>query len=370
MKKEIYLLAGEPSGDLYGTQLAKELGDYSLRGVAGPLMRKEGVTPHLEMEQFAVMGFTDVAKRLPDLIGKFYTIRNSILESNPAAVVFIDYPGLNLRLARSLRKKGYKGKLIHYICPSVWAWGKKRIPQMSENLDLLLTIFPFEQKYFSETSLSVKYTGHPLTTLINQERKELNLPDNLVSLFPGSRSKEIELNLPMQLEAIKLYAKAHPETEYAICYTNEKIRQQIERLCLPMKEKIHLVSSENRYALMRASRAALAKSGTITLELALQKCPTVVSYRVTSLNRFIAKYIVKLNLPHYCIVNILGSRRVFPEFIEVPPTAEALASHLMKLTSEGEERTLCVRGCQEVKTLLSSGQEPSQVAAKQITDLC
>ena len=150
---DLFISSGEPSGDLQGSllieALLKERSSIRIGAVAGPRMRRLPIEPYFEMEQLSVMGFIDVIAAIPHLIRQFFQIRNKILELNPKAVVCIDYPGFHLRLEKSLRKKGYRGKLIHYISPTVWAWGKKRIPQMEKTLDLLLTIFPFEKKCFS-----------------------------------------------------------------------------------------------------------------------------------------------------------------------------------------------------------------------------
>ena len=168
---DLFIATGEMSGDLHGAKLIHELlalqPNLQIGAVAGPKMRELPITEFFPMESLRVMGFIDVFLALPKLARQFFAIRNQILKLNPKAVVFIDYPGLHLRLARSLRKKGFKGKLVHFICPTVWAWGKKRIPQMGKTLDLLLTLFPFEKKCFAHTKLPVQYVGHPLALSVS-----------------------------------------------------------------------------------------------------------------------------------------------------------------------------------------------------------
>ena len=167
---DLFIFAGEKSADVHGERffraLKADLPQLKVTGVGGPKMRSCGITSIHEMEQFQVMGFVDVFLALPSLIAKFYTVARAIERLKPKVVVTIDYPGFNLRLHRHLRKKGFKGKICHYICPSVWAWGKKRIPMMVENLDLLLSILPFEKQIFSHTSLPVVYVGNPLVQKI------------------------------------------------------------------------------------------------------------------------------------------------------------------------------------------------------------
>ena len=162
---DLFIFAGESSGDLLGSRLLSALYKHNpnlnIVGVGGPKMRAAGMECIMQTEAFEVMGFIDVFLALPSLIKKFYKVAKAILCSNPKAVLFIDYPGFNLALASYLRKKGYRNQLIHYVAPSVWAWGKKRIPKMAQTLDLLLTIFPFEATYFAHTPLAVHYVGHP-----------------------------------------------------------------------------------------------------------------------------------------------------------------------------------------------------------------
>jgi lipid-A-disaccharide synthase len=207
---DLFVFAGEKSGDLHGGHLLREL--FSIRpdarvcGVGGPSMREAGLSCMLPMEKFQVMGFVDVFIALPRLMRQFFAVKNYILRTQPPAVLLIDYPGFNLRLAASLRKAGFKGRICHYICPSVWAWGKKRIPQMANTLDMLFSILPFEKSYFSETSLPVHYVGHPLVAAVsNYRRRPLDdfSDGKVLALFPGSRRKELERNLFVQLSAAK-----------------------------------------------------------------------------------------------------------------------------------------------------------------------
>ena len=191
MPCDLFVIAGEKSGDLHGEKILKELyvrnPSLQIAGVAGPLMRSTGIDCFLPMEEFQVMGFVDVFLSLPALARKFYMIANHILKLNPSVVLTIDYPGLNLRLARHLKKKGFTGKICHFICPSVWAFSKK-IPLMATYLDHLFTILPFEKTLFANTSLKVDYVGHPLTSSISADLEPLK-EKKLIALFPGSRKK-------------------------------------------------------------------------------------------------------------------------------------------------------------------------------------
>lgn len=379
---DLFLFAGEASGDAHGACLVRELKliapHLSLEGVAGPKMRNQGVKAFIKMEEFQVMGFTDVMLNFPSLYKKFYLIRDHILKSNPKVLLLIDYPGFNLRLAKSLRKQGWKGKIIHYICPSVWAWGKGRVKTLAENVDELLTIYPFEKDFFAKTPLKVSYIGNPVVESVKRAQLQTNwrsiagLPEKterLISIFPGSRQAEIERNLPIQLEALELIKAALPNSTFAISVTSPKIQSYITPILSESKLKVHLIPSQFNYELMNESTSAIAKSGTVTLELALHHCPTAVIYGLTALNRFIAKNIIRLNLPYYCIVNIVKKDKVFPELIEKGFDPVSIAQAVITLETDPAARKHTIDGCKSIMDLLGSSSA-SQNAAKAIVEQC
>ncbi len=381
--KTIFLLAGEPSGDLHGSLLIKKLryAEPSIRivGVGGPEMRKQGLDSFMGIEDFSVMGFTDVFKNLPQLYQKFKLLRNFILEQQFDAVIFIDYPGLNLRLANSLRKSGFKKKLIHYISPSVWAWGKNRINKMENTLDLLLTIFPFEKAYFDKSSLKVEYVGNPIIENIqNYPYQEdwattLALPSPpSLAIFPGSRLSEITRNLPKQLKAAEKLAISKSELTFGISYANENslklILEMISGFSENFKKNVFFIPKKFTYELMKDSKVAIAKSGTVTLELALHQKPTVVVYELSKLNYFLAKYIFRIRLPHYCIVNIISNKTVFPELIAQNFSSENLHEHIDCFYKNDHLRNHCIKDCQKIHHQLS-GESASSNAATAILGL-
>lgn len=371
--KSLFILAGEQSGDLHGASLTRELKllhpEWTLTGVPGPAMRQEGISGILQVEDFSVMGFTDVILALPKLIRQFIKIRNHILETKPDAVVLIDYPGFNLRLARSLRKKGYQGKLIQYVSPSVWAHGKGRIRHMERDLDHLLAIFPFEPKYFSNTKLPVTFIGNPLFDNIENKSNPNAIGDpNLIGLFPGSRFSEIQHNLPLQLEAAGIFAENHPDIRFAISVAHERLRELITHLVKisPIKSKTSFYEPEERYKLMQNCAYSLATSGTVTLELALHKRPTVVSFVLTPFNDFVLRVIIRPFLKHYCIVNIVADEQVFPELMRQKPTPELIAAALESLY---EDPAFCIEGCERIRAQLKTPYPAAKTAALKIEEL-
>ena len=384
MRKKLFIFAGEKSGDLLGSHLLKalkeRLPDYTIEGVGGPEMRDVGFKCLLRSEEFEVMGFSDILRSIPKFRKQFQHIRNHILESNPEGVIFIDYPGFNLKMAKALRQKQFKGKLIQYISPTVWAWGKGRAEQMAQTHDLLMTIYPFEESHFEETSLNVKYVGNPIREIISKYKYDddwsklfgIKDPENLVAIFPGSRKGEIQLNLPYQLKAAEMLKKENPGVRFVISCAHEKIIPVMQDILnnnsLKLNQDIFLLPKGYSYELMRDCRSAIAKSGTVTLELALHKCPTVVVYKLTLLNRLIAKYILRLNLPHYCIVNILKEKTVFPELIAKGLNPQNIFRHIKALHNDTEEREKCIAECQGLPEVLQK-DHASINAAKAVEEL-
>lgn len=380
-----FIFAGEPSGDLHGSKLITSLRQLNpsaeFIGVGGPKMRREGFKSILKMEDFEVMGFSAVLKALPKLIKQFFVVRDQIINLNPDCVVLIDYPGFNLRLAKSLRKKGFKGKIVHYICPSVWAHGKKRITVMANTLDLLLCIYPFELQCFNETNLKVEYVGNPLQERLSNYQynidtlssygltEKIRNEKDVIALFPGSRVSEVKKNLPLQLEVAKHYIDINSNAVFAISCAKAQdfIKDYVNNSDID-KDKIFYISNQSTYELMKVCRSAIAKSGTVTLELGLHKIPTVVVYQLSKLNWMIAKYILNLDLPFYCIVNILANKEVFPEIIKKQDNPIEVFNKFVSIDTEGVQRQKCIAECNKISELLYES-DTSLKAAKAIQNL-
>ena len=364
--KRLVLIAGELSGDLHGGHLMEALqGRVQIGGVGGPLMRAQGLDEWLGMETLSVMGFTDVLLALPRLIRAFHTLRNRILKERPDAVVFIDYPGFNLRMAKALRKRGYKGKLIHYICPTVWAWGKGRIEKMAQTLDLLLTILPFEPSCFAHTELPAHYVGHPLMQGIMPPGDGQGKG---IALFPGSRHGEVERNFPSQLAALAQLRARYPDAEATVSVAIPSLAPLLRSHIEASGQPVHLAPRAESYNLMRSCRAALATSGTVTLELALHHAPTVVTYRLSRLNYLLARYLFRIRLPHYALPNILAKQELFPEVVGKQLPTDRIAEHLCALYEAGSARDACLTGCKNLRTLLGEG-DASQEAARALLEV-
>lgn len=386
MSLDLFIFVGETSGDVHGAALLKKIKELrphlKIAAVAGPKMRSEGLELFMPMEKFQVMGYTAVFKRLPELIYLFKKTERYILKEQPKVVLFIDFPGFNLRMAKSLRRHGFKNKLIHYICPTVWAHGKKRVYTLSKTLDKLLSIFPFEDKYFSATSLKPTYVGHPLIEKALFKEKGSKEPfliekfqkGPLIGIFPGSRTHEIKQNLPKLLTSCSLFQQKNPHFLFALSVAEEKLKTLITQYILASKLKLDqtivLVDSKHNFELMNQIHAAVATSGTITFELGAMKVPTVAVYHLSKINAFIARHIIKLRMPYYCIVNIICNKHIFPELYYLDFTPEKVAHALHEISIEGGyARENCLQGCHEMLTIMQSDELPSMLAAKEINAL-
>ena len=381
---DLFVFAGETSGDVHGATILRRLREahpgLKITAVAGPKMREVGVDLFMPMENFQVMGYSAVFKRLPELIYQFKKTQNLILKEKPKAVLFIDFPGFNLRMAKALRKKKFQGKLIHYICPTVWAHGKNRVYTLSDTLDRLLSIFPFEHKYFEETSLKPTYVGHPLVEqALSKRTGELKLPPSfenkpLIGLFPGSRTHEIKQNFPKILESCELFKEKHPHHRFIVSVAEDKLKthicKYIENSKLKLDQDIILLDSKDNFHLMNQIDGAIATSGTITFELGVLKVPTAVVYHLSPFNAFIARRLIKLRMPYYCIVNIICNKHVFPELYYLDFVPKKVASTLGELCKKNSYlRENSIKGCTEMLKIMNSDTMPSIVAAKEISSL-
>jgi lipid-A-disaccharide synthase len=298
------------------------------------------------------MGWAGVARQIGTLLRRFLEIENGILQSGAEAVVLIDNPSFNLRLARSLRRKGYAGRLIQYICPKVWVHGRGRIATMAQTLDLLLAIHPFEPPLFADTRLPTHYVGHPLVAQLRDQRPS---PERTsIALFPGSRPSVVMANLPVQLQAASPW-----RDRLVISVAHPQLQPLVEQLAPGIP------TSSNARQLMTSAQAALATCGTVTLELALCQVPTAVTYKVHPFDRFICRHFLHLtNNRHYALPNIIAQKSVFPEFIESRLNVAAIGRTLHHLL-DGPQRRSALEGCQEIIDQLGT-RDASQEAARHI----
>ncbi|PAA16392.1 MULTISPECIES: lipid-A-disaccharide synthase [Pseudomonas] len=366
----IALVAGEASGDILGSGLMRALkvqhSDIEFIGVGGPLMEAEGMSSYFPMERLSVMGLVEVLGRLRELLKRRKLLVQTLIAEKPDVFIGIDAPDFTLNIELQLRRAGIK--TVHYVSPSVWAWRQKRVLKIREGCDLMLTLLPFEARFYEEHGVPVRFVGHSLADTIPLEadkagaRAELGLPDGpLVALMPGSRGGEVGKLGGLFLDAAQIIRQARPDVRFVLPCASAARREQIEQLLVGRDLPLTLLDGQSHLALA-ACDAVLIASGTATLEALLYKRPMVVAYRLARLTFWILKRLVKS--PYVSLPNLLAQRMLVPELLQDAATPEALARTLLPLLEGGEEQT---RGFDEIHRTLRL--DASNQAAKAVLDL-
>ncbi|MQB14804.1 lipid-A-disaccharide synthase [Pseudomonas lactis] len=341
----IALVAGEASGDILGAGLMRALKAQhpavEFIGVGGPLMQAEGLTSYFPMERLSVMGLVEVLGRLRELLARRKLLIKTLIEEKPDVFIGIDAPDFTLNIELKLRQAGIK--TVHYVSPSVWAWRQKRVLKIREGCDLMLTLLPFEARFYEEKGVPVRFVGHTLADAIPLQadraaaRAELGLPDGpLVALMPGSRGGEVGRLGALFFDAAELLQAQKPGIRFVLPCASPQRRAQIETLLEGRNLPLTLLDGQSHLALA-ACDAVLIASGTATLEALLYKRPMVVAYRLAPLTFWILKRMVKS--PYISLPNLLAQRLLVPELLQDDATPEALAQTLLPLIEGGEEQT-------------------------------
>lgn len=341
----IALVAGEASGDILGAGLMRALkaqhSAVEFIGVGGPLMQAEGLTSYFPMERLSVMGLVEVLGRLRELLVRRKLLIQTLIEEKPDVFIGIDAPDFTLNIELRLRQAGIK--TVHYVSPSVWAWRQKRVLKIREGCDLMLTLLPFEARFYEEKGVPVRFVGHTLADTIPLHadraaaRAELGLPDGpLVALMPGSRGGEVGRLGTLFFDAAERLQALKPGVRFILPCASPQRRAQIETLLQGRNLPLTLLDGQSHLALA-ACDAVLIASGTATLEALLYKRPMVVAYRLAPLTFWILKRMVKS--PYVSLPNLLAQRLLVPELLQDDATPEALAQTLLPLIDGGEEQT-------------------------------
>ncbi|MGC1332160.1 MULTISPECIES: lipid-A-disaccharide synthase [unclassified Pseudomonas] len=342
----VALVAGEASGDILGAGLMQALKarhpDIEFMGVGGPLMEAQGLVSEFPMERLAVMGLVEVLGRLRELLARRKLLIQTLIERKPDVFIGIDAPDFTLNIELKLRQAGIK--TVHYVSPSVWAWRQKRVLKIREGCDLMLTLFPFEAKFYEEKGVPVRFVGHsladtiPLTADRAQARAELGLPldGEVVALMPGSRGGEVGRLGELFLDAAQRLLAVRPDIRFVLPCANAARRAQIETMLVGRHLPLTLLDGQSHCALA-ACDAVLIASGTATLEALLYKRPMVVAYRLAGLSYWILKRMVKS--PYVSLPNLLAQRLLVPELLQDAATPEALVNTLLPLLDNGQEQT-------------------------------
>ncbi|MBS1597526.1 MAG: lipid-A-disaccharide synthase [Bacteroidetes bacterium] len=373
-----YIIAGEASGDLHGSNLIKELKKSDQQAVircwGGDLMEQAGATVVKHYKNLAFMGFAEVIKNLPTILRNIKFCKKDIESFQPDALILIDYPGFNLRIAEWGKSKGYK--IIYYISPQVWAWKESRVKLIRECVDKMLVILPFEKEFYKKWDYDAEYVGHPLVEVIEKakEKAENEIEGSspvststltstskpLIALLPGSRKQEIMKKLPVMLEVSKLF----PGYQFVVAQAPGQDDSFYKNL-IGNYDNVLSVKNQTYNLLMRA-KAACVTSGTATLETALFGVPEVICYKGSSISYQIAKRLIKVK--YISLVNLIMDKLVVKELIQDDLTIENLQRELNDLLNNPQRQQQLKKDYEDLKEILSRGGHASANAAKSIVE--
>ena len=359
-----YIIAGEASGDLHGSNLIKELrlldGKASIRCWGGDKMEAAGAVLAKHYRDLAFMGFIEVVKNLRTILHNLSFCKKDILQFQPDVLILVDYPGFNLRIAKWAKQQGIK--VVYYISPQVWAWKENRVKGIKENVDKMLVILPFEKAFYKKWNYDVEYVGHPLVDVIN--KFDPGVPDyeneKIIALLPGSRKQEILKKLPIMLEASKNFPAYH----FVVAKAPGVEESFYSELLAPYANVSTVVNKT--YKLLSEAKAAVVTSGTATLETALFNVPEVICYKGSSVSYHIAKRLIKIK--YICLVNLIMDKEVVKELIQDEMTAANITKELNELLTNSIRQMQLQKDYAALKNLLSKGGNASANAAKSIID--
>jgi lipid-A-disaccharide synthase len=367
----IFIVAGEPSGDLHGANLAREIHriepGIALRGIGGEKMSATGMELRHDLAKEAIMGFTEVLRKLGRIRAIFRDTVESLDKNRPDLLILIDYPGFNLRLAERAKKLGIR--TVYYICPQVWAWGKRRIGQIARLVEKVLVILDFEQSIYEGAGLSVEFVGHPLIDHIEKtplDQEFIAGHDKAegvtFGLLPGSRPQEVRRHLPVMLRSVELLRRELPESRFLVACPNERMdrlaRQILQKWRAPQvrrgqEDLAHVeIACGKTYEVIKLSSLCLVASGTATLETAYFLKPMVVIYKTSFSSWLLARSIV--DVEHVAMVNILAGKRAIPEFIQSEARPERIAAEALDLLRDDQRRADIERDLRKVRERLGT----------------
>jgi len=354
----LMIIAGETSGDIHGGKLCHQIlrmnPGAKLFGMGGSRMAEAGVELFHEIGHTGVVGFWEVYKD----IGRYRRIFKNLValleEKKPDAVVLIDYPGFNIRFARQAHRRGFR--VIYYISPQVWAWGKRRIKKLERFVDRMVVIFEFEKIFYRPYRLKVDFVGHPLVDSLTSDldsdeiRKRFGLEEGpIIGLLPGSRKSEMQKVLPILIRTAREISKQRPETSFLLPLASPELRPLAEKELEAESTPIRILEGQVQPVLAVADLAIMA-SGTVTLEGAAFSTPMIIVYKLSIFSWIIARLLIKI--PYIGLVNVIAGRRIIPEFLQFKARPEQIAREALMILSRPEIRRTMIGHLERVREKL------------------
>ena len=365
-----YIIAGEASGDLHASNLVAEIKKKDkkaeFRGCGGDLMKAQGVDLLKHYRTMAYMGFVEVAVNLRKVLGNIAQCKKDIIEYQPDAVILVDYPGFNFRIADFAHEKGLK--VFYYISPQVWAWKRRRVKKVKRSVDKMLVILPFEEEFYKKYGVDVTYVGNPLLDELAKfgtanrsiflRRNSLGEKREIIALLPGSRHQEVKRVLPVMLKA----ASHFPDYQFVVAGVSSLDKSLYKKIL--GNSDVFLIENQT-YELLQNSSAAVVTSGTATLETALFTVPEVVCYKATGISYCLARWMIKVKF--ISLVNLVMGREVVKELIQGEMTEANIVKELDQLLHNGKRQRQLLEDYEELKGRLGNAGA-SEKAAEVIID--
>jgi lipid-A-disaccharide synthase len=372
--KTIYFVAGEASADNHGAALMRSLRELDVYldfiGRGGPQMRAiAGGQFKNWIDDAAVLGLWEVIRKYGYFRVQFHETLNEIQESKPDAVVLIDYPGFNLRLAHAVRKRSPRQKIIYYISPQVWAWNRGRIKEMARSLDLMLCIFPFEADLYNKSGLRTVFVGHPMIDRLRAQEIDIKRDTNLIGLFPGSRLREVRKIFPVMLESLPELQKQNRDMRFEVAAASGELAHEMRKMLdqrAQDQQGIQIKVGETA-ALMQRGFAGIVASGSATLEAAYFRLPFVLVYKVAWPTYLAARLVVSVK--YLGMPNVLADREVVPEFIQHRARPDAIVKAVRRLIEDADARDRMIAEFDTIIGKLGEGGASDQAARAIIEEI-
>ncbi|MGA7379556.1 MAG: lipid-A-disaccharide synthase [Terriglobales bacterium] len=368
----ILISAGEASGEMYGAQLMealrRRLPSIQFFGAGGDRMRAAGCETVVDAKDLAVVGITEILSHLPRIYGLFHKLIAAADAHRPDLAIVIDSPAFNWRVARQMHRRGVP--VVYYVCPQFWAWRQGRVRLLRKYVDKALVIFPFEEKFYRDRGVDATFVGHPLAGLAKPQvsrsdyaaQHRLDVAKTWITLMPGSRVKEVRMNLPTILKSV---AALGPGYEFLLPVAPTLDRTWLEGL---ISQSISVRPVPEALSALVHSRAGIIASGTATVEAALMGTPFVMVYRVSPLTYLLGRSRVKV--PHFAMVNLIAGKEVVPELVQENFTPEKVVGEIVKILSDGRARESMIAGLAAVKVALRGAPDrlpAAEQAAEAVT---
>ncbi len=370
MPKTIMISAGEASGDLHAANLVKALHkiepDIQVRGLGGIKLREAGASPLIDCSDIAVVGIVEVLAKYRKIMGVLNRLREDLRRNPPDLLILVDYQEFNFKLAQCAKECGVK--VLFYISPQVWAWRPHRVHKIGKIIDMMAVLFPFEEKFYKDANVPVRFVGNPLVDEAKAEKSldqamndySLDMGKRVIGLFPGSRKGEIKRVLPVQLESATLLKQQHPDLQFILPIASSLELSDIEPYLKDFESlEVHTVK-DRPYDVMQVCDAIIAASGTATLEIALMGIPSAITYKIAPLSYFILKRLVTID--HIGLVNIVAEKNIVREFIQHEAQPDKIAAEISRILTDNDYRKYMIHELNQVKAKLGKEGGSNNVA--------